>query len=272
MPSVPAMPRAWRKTANRVRQRSGRRPPASSPRPVLSRHRIQRLVRSLSCCWGMPEKSRTFLPSKPRRCICQASRGYSVSQPAPSARSATCRRDQASRAIALLRFLPNASRHSCSVRSSSEDAPLAARNRIMIITTNGGALPSRSSWRRCRAYCTSSLSCAGRPSTLIRSWREGRVPFRHRGSVDAANSPASGRPAAAHRCRCPWQSPWPAAVRSHPGTRHGFPPSTGSRGSKTSSSARNSGRTAPTSFSSRPGGPASRRGAGTTLTRTPPCL
>ena len=60
MPSAPAMPRAWRKAASRVRTRSGRTPPASSPRPVLSRHRIQRLARSFSCCWGMREKSRTY--------------------------------------------------------------------------------------------------------------------------------------------------------------------------------------------------------------------
>ena len=75
MPPVPAMPRRVRgTTANRVRARSGRRPPASSARPVLSRHRIHRLARSFSCGWGMPEKSRTRRPSKPRRCICQASR------------------------------------------------------------------------------------------------------------------------------------------------------------------------------------------------------
>ena len=171
MPPAPSMSRSRRKTANRVRTRSGRTPPASRPRPVLSRHRIHRLTRSLSCRCGMREKSRTFRPAKPRRCICQASRGYSASQPPPSARSVTCRRDQASSATALLRFLPNASRHSCSVRSRSEDAPLPARKRTMIITMNGGALPSRSSCRRCSAYCTSSFRRAGRASSLIRSQR-----------------------------------------------------------------------------------------------------
>ena len=75
-----------------------------------------------------------------------------------------------------------------------------------------------------------------------------------RGSAAAANPVTSGLPAAAHRCRCPWHRPWPRAARSHPVTRHSFPPNTGSRGSKTSSSARNSGRTAAISFSSRPAG------------------
>ena len=190
MPPAPVMPRARRKRASRVRKRSGRRPPASRPRPVLSRHRIQRLARSFRSCWGMPEKSRTFLPSKPRRCICQASRGYSASQPLPSARSATWRRDQASSAIALLRFFPNASRHSCPVRSSSEDAPLEARNRTMIITMNGGALPARSSRRRWSAYWISSLSCEGR---LSRRCAHDRGPGRHRGTGRRIRPASDGR-------------------------------------------------------------------------------
>ena len=46
----------------------------------------------------------------------------------------------------------------------------------------------------------------------------------------------------------------PACGRSQPLTAHGGPPKTGSRGSKTRSSARNSGRTAAMSFSSRRAG------------------
>ena len=92
-----------------------------------------------------------------------------MSQPLPSARSVTSRRDQATSAAALLRFFPDASRHSCSVRSSSENVLLEARNRTMIITMNAGALPARSSHRCWSAYWISSFSCEGRLSTEMRS-------------------------------------------------------------------------------------------------------
>ena len=110
---------------------------------MASRQRIQRLARSFSHGWGMPPKrSSAFVPLDAEAAQLPGVAGI-LGVPAAALGQVVDLRGgtQASSAVALLRRLPSASRHSCSVRSSSEDAPLAARNRTMMMTTRGGALP-----------------------------------------------------------------------------------------------------------------------------------
>jgi len=218
MPLVPVMPCLSRNTANRVRARSGLVPPAPASRPVASRQRTHRLARSFSCGCGMPEKSRTLRAPYPRRCICHASRSYSDPQPVPSARSAICARNQVSWVTACFCGLPGWSRHSCRVRSSSDEAPLAARNLTAAMTTTGGAFAARSSFRRCSAYCTSSFSCGGSPSSRILRSKPGPAI---RAAQPAANCPAGGRPRRIQVAACDRHQPAHGSAHSrHPPIRH----------------------------------------------------
>ena len=81
----------------------------------------------------------------------------------------------------------------------------------------------------------------------------GRCPAQS-GLVVAVNCGQVRLAAFSQRWRWPQHMFLLRAGRSQPGTAHGGPPNTGSRGSKVSIPARNSGRTAAISFSSSPAG------------------
>ena len=113
-----------------------------------------------------------------------------------------------------------------------------------------GALPAAT---RIGAGCTDLVPCGRKDSPRPRQDASFWCPF-SRGSVVAMNLPRSGLPWFRHRWSCPVHSPLTRPVRSHPGTLQGGPPKTGSPGPNARTSGRNSGRTAASSFSSRPAG------------------
>ena len=177
---------------------------ASSPSPAPSRQRSHRLTRLRSHGCGSAVKSSCWLPSNPRRRICQTSRSNSASQPSPSARSQTLRRasiSSARRVESRGAGRPIPVRHSCSVRSSNDTTPVAARARTTAMTTAGKVLVARWSWRHCNAYWISRRSCGPTtPNRMISS------AVTATGSKRRTKTSIAGRPLTFQVLAWAWQS------------------------------------------------------------------
>ena len=113
------------------------------------------------------------------------------------------------------------------------------------------ASPERFHWAWWRSHMPLLLDAYWHAGTLQEA--SCRRPFQSPGVV--AMKPArSGVPSRRHRPWCPKHICRQRATRWQPGTAHACPPNTGSAASKVSTPARNSGRMAAISFSSKPAG------------------
>ena len=143
------------------------------------------------------------------------SRGYSFSQPSPSASAVTLRWAQA-RNLAPRCPGGQLSSHARSPRSSTEPVPLRASRRTACRISAALILAIFSSPRHCTAYCNSSLGCR---VSGVRSARS-RSPAGS-SSCQAMKAARSGRPRPLHRRSWTWhKTELGCAHSSHEPIRH----------------------------------------------------